>query len=410
MQVQRVVITGMGVVSAYGRGLDPFWSGLRQGESRIDYNPELKDVPGLGSCISGRVPELPEKEIPRRYRRSMSGMSLFAAFAAREAVRMAGLEDAYLAEGRAGVSMSSTVNSPYVLEDVFRKYLVHGTGVEQIRSTNFFKIMNHSCAANVAQYLGISGRVISPGAACATGGQAIALGAEAIAAGKQDVMLCGGADEVHPLTVGTFDMMDAASVKSWDDPGRASRPFDADRDGVVCSEGSGVLVLESLPSALKRGVPILGEIAGWSMNCAKNLVSPDPRTMRECILSALQSAGATPGDVDYINAHATSTIQGDADEAAVLARIFENRVPVSSLKGHLGHTMAASGALETAAVVKMMSEGMLVGTRNLENIDPDCAGINLIQEDCTKDVHAVLKNNFAFGGINTALFIRRFTA
>lgn len=406
--MQRVVITGIGAVSAYGIGMEPLWSGLKNGRSGIEYNPELENIPGLSSNLSGRVPELPEKEIPRRFRRSMSRMSLFAAFAAREAVRMAGLEEEYLSGGRAGVSMSSTVNSPYALEDVFRKYLLGGSGVEQIRSTSFFKIMNHSCAANVAQYLGISGRVISPAAACATGGQAMALGAEAIAAGKQDVMLCGGADEVHPLTVGTFDMMDAASVRHGDNPTRASRPFDADRDGVVCSEGGGVLVLESLDSALSRGALILGEIAGWSMNCAKNLVSPDPATMRECILAALQSAGAAPGDVDYINAHATSTLQGDADEAAVLARIFGKSVPVSSLKGHLGHTMAASGALETAVVARMMQEGLLLGTRNLENVDPDCAGISHIQEDCTKDVHAVLKNNFAFGGINTALVIRRY--
>ncbi len=406
--MQRVVITGTGAVSAYGLGTDCMWSGLKKGETRIEYNPGLENIPGLDSNTGVYVPELPEKDIPRRFRRSMSRMGIFAALASREAVGMAGLDEVFLGGGRVGASISSTVNSPYVLEDVFRKYLVHGTGVEQIRSTNFFKIMNHSCAANVAQYLGISGRVISPGAACATGGQAIALGAEAIAAGKQDVMLCGGADEVHPLTVGTFDMMDAASVKSWDDPGRASRPFDADRDGVVCSEGGGVLVLESLPSAFKRGVPILGEIAGWSMNCAKNLVSPDPRTMHECILSALQSAGAAPGDVDYINAHATSTIQGDADEAAVLARIFGDSVPVSSLKGHLGHTMAASGALEVAAVGCMMQEGLLLGTNNLENIDPDCAGVNLICEDCTKEVRTVLKNNFAFGGINTALLIRRY--
>jgi 3-oxoacyl-[acyl-carrier-protein] synthase II len=368
------------------------------------------DLPGIDNSVCAFVPALPEKEIARKFRRTMSRTGLFAAFAAKEAADSAGLGQEMLSSGRVGVSAASTVNSPYALEEVFRHYLLAEDKMEQIRSTSFFKIMNHSCATNITQYLGLSGRTISPAAACATGGQCIALGAEAVACGLQEAMLCGGADEVHPLTINTFDRLDAASAGPRADPKQASRPFDLDRDGVVCAEGAGMLVLESLDSAKSRQAPILGEIAGWSMNCTTNLVLPDPKAMRDCIWQALNSSDLSPEEIGYVNAHATSTIQGDAEEARVIAQVFKGSTPVSSLKGHLGHTMAACGALETMAILKMFEEDLLLGTMNLERLDPECMGIDVLQADKQKRIDTAIKNNFAFGGINTVLVIRRYSS
>ncbi|WP_415714068.1 beta-ketoacyl-[acyl-carrier-protein] synthase family protein [Maridesulfovibrio sp.] len=407
MHLQRVVITGMGAVSPLGNRVEDLWEGLLAGNSGITRMEELDAIKGLRPRIAGRVKEVNAKAIPRKARRTMSNLSIFASLAALEAIEQAGIDQDTLTGGRTGLSVGSTTGSSQALEQFFKLYLPENS-LEAIRSTEFFKIMNHSAAANLAQFLGISGRVIAASAACSTGCQNIGLAAEAIATGRQDLMLCGGTDELHPLTVGTFDIIEAASIAEIEDPASASRPFDAKRDGIVCSEGAGILLLESYEHATARGAEILAEISGFSSLCdSSNMASPSAQAINLCMAEALKEAGINAKDIDYVNAHATGTLQGDASEAQAIAELLGDTAPVSSLKGHLGHTMAASGAIETIATVRMMQENTIIPTANLNIPAEECSAINNTLHLLERPITYALKNNFALGGINTSLVLRR---
>ncbi len=409
MRLKRVVITGLGAVSPFGRGAGRLFEALCAGESGIRCVPDLADVGGLGPRIAGLVPDVDPKEIPRKNRRSMSRMSIYALLAAREALAQAGVDEDIVTGGRLGLAVGSTVGSVDTMEEFFGLYL-QSRSIENIKSMLFFRIMGHSCAANVAQALGIAGRTLAPSAACSTGCQAVGLGYECIALGSQDMMLCGGADEFHPLTPSTFDIMQAASVGFNNAPQCTPRPFDAQRDGIVCSEGAGVLLLESLDSALARDAKILAEVIGFaSTSDASSIASPDPEPVRRCMEAALANAGIPASAVSYVNAHATGTPQGDEAESRAIADLFGAYVPVSSLKGHLGHTMAASGALELVACVDMLRSGKVVPTRNLQKPGAECAGILLPLTLEDRELTTILKNNFALGGVNCSVAIRRFT-
>jgi 3-oxoacyl-[acyl-carrier-protein] synthase II len=398
----------MGAVSPYGKGVDTFIESLIDGKSAISAVANLADMKGLRSRVAGLVSDIDPKEIPRKYRRSMSNMSIYATLACREALDQARLNAEQCASGQMGVAIGSTIGSTQASQEFFDKFLSTG-GLEQMKSTVFFKIMNHSCAANVSQFLGITGRTLSPSAACATSCQAIGYGYEMIAFGKQDFMLCGGTDEYHPLSTGTFDILNAASVKFNDQPYRTPRPFDRDRDGVVCSEGSGILLLESLDTARRREANILCEIIGFAtVSDPSNIANPDMASIKRCMQLALNDANIKPEEIDYVNAHATSTKQGDIAESEAISELFGDDTPVSSLKGHLGHTMAASGALESIALVEMINRGCLIPTLNLENIDDACANIRHICKFERSSIRTAIKNNFALGGINSSLVIRRY--
>ena len=408
MQVRRVVISGMGSISPFGRGVETLVESLFAMKSAVVNVPALNDLEGLRPRVAALVPHIDPKEIPRKYRRSMSPMSVFATAACQEALGQSNPPREYFTNGRMGIIIGSTVGSPIMTEEFFRGYLA-SRSTEGMRATTFFQIMNHSCASNVAQTLGINGRILAPSSACSTSCQAIGYGFEMIAFGKQDVMLCGGADEFHPLSTAIFDIMSAASVAYNDAPHLTPRPFDLGRDGVVCSEGSGIVVLESLDSAKRRGAPILAEIVGFATRTdTSNIADPNSDSMEACIRQALQDAGMNADRIDYVNAHATGTIQGDIAEAEALNRVFGDNVPVSSLKGHLGHTMAACGALETIASIAMIEKGAVVPTLNLTTIDPLCANIRHVQPAERLWVQTLVKNNFALGGVNTSIVIRRY--
>lgn len=408
MRLKRVVITGVGAVSPFGRGFDVLFDGLREGRSAVTHLTELESVGGLTTHVASLVKGADINEVPRKIRRSMSPMSIYAYWAANEAVAMAKMDEATLQGGRFGLAMGSTLGSPHATEEFFTSYFPD-TSVEQIKAMAFFKIMGHSVAANVAQALGITGRVVSPTGACSTSCQAMGMGYEAIAMGRQDFMLCGGADEYHPLTSATFDIMMAASANYNDTPEKTPRPFDAARDGVVCGEGAGAILLESLDSALSRKAPILAELVGFSSTSdPSSIANPDPYPVYNCMKGALEDAGLAPSDISYVNAHATGTLQGDEAESRAIAMLFGDSTPVSGFKGHMGHTMAASGVLELAGCLGMMKHSLLIPTRNLDNPAPECGGINHIRELAVHPVTAVLKNNFALGGINCSLVLRRY--
>jgi 3-oxoacyl-[acyl-carrier-protein] synthase II len=272
----------------------------------------------------------------------------------------------------------------------------------------FFKTMNHSCAANTAQALGVTGRIISPSAACASSNLAVGLAFEMIAAGKQDVMICGGSDEHHCLAPAVFDIMNAASCKYNSEPKQTPRPFDINRDGVVCAEGAGIIVLEDMEYACRRNADILAEIIGFAtFSSPENMANPDSQTIAECMGCSMSQARINVEEVDYLNAHATATIQGDIAEAQAIGAVMGDKVPVSSLKGNLGHTMAASGAMELIASIQMMHYNTLIPTRNLVTPDPECDVIDFVIMPREIEINVILKNSFALGGINSAILIRR---
>ncbi len=404
--MRRVVITGTGAISPFGRGVAELIKGLNEHRSAVEILDYLADYEGLRTRLAALVPGVNDRDIARNKRRSMSRQSIFAVLAAREALDQAGLSEKNFASGNYGVAIGTTISSLETCENFFADHLKDKSFL-RMKTSLFFKTMNHSAATNVAQFFGLEGRLLAPAAACATGCQAIGYAYEMIAAGMQEAMVCGGTEEFHPLSAATFDLMNAASFRYNENPKLASRPFDRQRDGVVCGEGAGILVLEEFESAKKRGAEILAEIIGFAtLTETGSIAEPSSAAMQKCMISALDAAGVKPENIDYINAHATATEKGDIAEAQALTAVFGSRVPVSSFKGHLGHTLAASGGLETIATVEMLRRGEIWPTRNLDEIDPQCIGPDIFSGIRTGDFKLALKNNFALGGVNCCLVIK----
>lgn len=403
MHLNRVVITGRGSVSPYGLGVKTLIDNCWAGQSGVRAMDEWRMIKGLGSYIAAPVPFFDVKKyLPRVARRTMGDMAVYATLASREAVQDAKFSDELLAANDIGIAMGSTTGSPAEYDRLYREFL-HGQSIDSIKSGMFFKIMGHSCAANVMYTLGIRGEQWAPTSACTSSAQAIGLGYLLIRQGRQRAVICGGADEVHHSVTMIFDIIRAASHDN-DNPACTPRPFDSSRDGVVCGGGSGVLILESLDSALSRGAHIYGEITGFGhAGDPGHIANPSAGAMAGVMGAALQEAELSVKDVDYINAHATGTEQGDIAEANAISSMAASNVPVSSLKGHLGHTLGASGAMESILVLEMMQRGELLPTLNLEQVDPECGDINLINNSMTCPVKTVLKNNFALGGVNVAI-------
>jgi len=407
MSQRRVVITGIGAVSPFGAGVECLWRHLVAGDSAVRVVPKMTQLGGLRSSVAATVPEIDVSVIPRKKRRFMSSMSMYSCLAALEAIQMSELTEGQVKNRTTGLCLASTTGSSAESETFFNEFNRTGS-IENIKSTMFFKTMNHSCAANTAQALGIRGRIVSPSAACASGTMGIGLAYETITAGHQDVMFCGGADEHHVLATAVFDIMHAASCDFNNEPQQTPRPFDIHRDGVVCAEGAGVLILEELEHAKNRNANILAEVAGFAtLSSPEDIANPDSQTMTECMAGAIRHAGISAKEVDYVNAHATATIQGDIAESQAIRAVFGKHAPVSSLKGHIGHTMAASGPLELIACIQMMHHGQLIPTRNLETPDPECNGITFVRSVQRIPVRTILKNSFALGGINSTIVIRR---
>jgi 3-oxoacyl-[acyl-carrier-protein] synthase II len=333
----------------------------------------------------------------------MTKMSLHATLAAQEALADAHLETPPLTMS---FLLGSTMSSMAAWLAFAEKFL--GGQLGQVKTTAVFQMMNHSPLANVAQALGLPGVGYGNCAACATGLLNVGLAAQLVASGLADVVLCGGTDEYHPIMTGCFSIMNAASDQFNHEPERASRPFDRQRGGIVCAEGCGLLVVESLESAEKRGADIHAEIIGFGSNTeTKNIATPTAASIGQCIRLALADAGLDAGAVDFVNAHATSTAVGDAEECAAIAAVFGDRVPVNSLKGHLGHTMAASGTLELIASIKMMQAEKFAPTLNLSDPAPECAAVRHLRADEPLTVSVLQKNSFALGGTNCSLLVRR---
>jgi 3-oxoacyl-[acyl-carrier-protein] synthase II len=402
----KVFVTGMGVMSSLGNSVDSLMENLLAGRTAVRAYPEWKVYRGLYSYLGAPVPEYAIGEVPRTARRGMSRMSEMAYLATVQALQQAKLPvGPELSSPRTLLCMGSTTGSPVTLETYFKKLFEKG-GPEGQLSTSFFKVMNHSIAANVAVALNFAGPQLSPASACSTSTQAIILGWELIKAGMYDVVIAGGADELHYTSVAVFDIVQAASRKYNDTPELTPRPFDRARDGLVVSEGAGVVILESEAHARRRGVRPLNVLEGGAyFGDGFHMTQPQAQSMVTVMQLALERATMDPRRIGYVNAHATGTTIGDVEEAQATAQVVGSNVPVSSLKGHLGHSLAACGALDLIASAEMMRLGTLIPTRNLTEIDPQCAGINLLQEEKKVEVRTVMSNNFAFGGMSASLIL-----
>jgi 3-oxoacyl-[acyl-carrier-protein] synthase II len=344
---------------------------------------------------------------PRKKIRTMGRVSLLATRATELALDDAGLLGSpSIADGATGLAYGSTSGSPPAME-VYARTFYTSRSVKGIAATDYPQFMSHTCVANLALFFGIRGRIVPTCSACTAGSQGIGYGYEAIRLGRQDLMIAGGAEELHPVNAAVFDIMFATSVRN-DSPKRTPRPFDAARDGLVVGEGAGTVVLEELEHARARGARIYAEVVGYGTNCdGHHMTNPDVDGMRGVMELALADAGLAPSAIGYVNAHGTGTELGDVAESQATARVFGRGVPVSSLKGHLGHTLGACGALEAWMAIQMAREGWVAPTLNLDDVDPRCGDLDYVQgEPRPLAPEYVMSNNFAFGGVNTSLIFR----
>ena len=404
MNRRRVVVTGRGVTSALGNSPGELFDSLAAGKCAVR---EMTEWGGGKFAAPADLPSGIEKRIPRSFRRSMGKIGIYTAFAAQNAAGEAALSPELLASGRCGCVIGSTMGGSESIAETFR--MIFQGREEELPASQFFKCVSHTAAFNTANLLIIRGNVQSPSAACASGLQAVGQARDLVAWGIQDIVLCGGAEELSAEVNGSFDMINASLNSFGKGEKSGSRPFDADRTGLVCGEGAGVLVLEELEHALKRGAKIFGEITGFATcGCGSNISQSDASAIVRCLELVYKDAGSVPDQTDYISAHATSTVQGDREEAAALREVFGDAVPVSSLKGHLGHTLGASGAIELIAALEMMARGVLLPTLRLEHVAEDCAGVDHVREIRREEIRTFLKNCFAFGGINATLLCKKY--
>lgn len=405
--MRRVAVTGIGVASPIGDDLATASAALREGRHGIERceawaaHPEM--LTRLGAPVRTDLGRW-----SRKVTRTMGRVALLALHATEGAIAQAGLTEDELTTGRAGLAYGSTHGSTAAWEK-FALTLESPNALLGLGSNAYLKFSTHTCAANLAVHLGIRGRVYTTCAACVSASQAIGTGYEAIRYGMQDVMICGGAEEMHYITAGVFDVLQATSTRFNDRPDLSPRPFDRDRDGLVVGEGAGTLVLEDWERARTRGANILAELVGYGTSCdGTHITAPSPEGMESAMRLALADAQLDPTAVDYVNAHGTGTSVGDVEEARATWKVFGERALVSSTKAFTGHTLGACGAIEAAFCVGMMNDGFVAPSRNLALVDPEIPPLGFVigsARDARPQV--VMSNNFAFGGINTSLVMRR---
>ncbi len=410
MPTRRVVITAASAITPIGHGRDDIIRSLTQGISGVK---KIKPDDLLTDKVEAGVFGTVDYDIPfdfeRRYRKTMGPVAFYACQVAKEVLAASQLDQSFTTSGRLGVAFGSIHGSPGVQRNIYKNFYTRdGAGYSSIGAVDYLKSMVHTTAVNITRMFGITGRVISSGTACTTSTQSIGFGYEAVKFGLADAMLCGGADEYDTTTVAVFDNLLACSTEFNDQPHLTPRPFDTDRDGLVVGEGAAAVMLETLDSARKRGAPILGEIIGFACNNnGGDMILPNKNGMTAVIRQALDTAEIPPEAVDYISAHATATKMGDIIESQAIAKIFGPRPMVTGLKSYMGHTMAACGAIETVMTLYMMAEGFVAPTLNLKQVDERCADIGHVTALKEKSIRIAQIQNFAFGGVNTALIIRR---
>lgn len=408
----RVAITGVGGISPLGHQWSDIRAALERFQNTVQSLPEWGKYEGLNTRLGApAAPFTLPPHFDRKATRTMGRVAIMGTLACEMALQQAGLTgSALLRSGDLGVAFGSSSGSPSAIADFGRMILEHTT--QGISAGTYVRMMPHTVAVNAALHLGITGRVIPTSSACTSGSQGIGYAYEAIRHGHQKAMLAGGAEELDVTAVAVFDTLFATSQFN-DAPRVSPRPFDAKRDGLVLGEGACAFVLEEWQHAAQRGATILGEVVGFGTNCdGTHITRPNANTMGMAMRMALQSANLTADRIGYVNAHGTATEHGDIAESLATLEVLGPRLPISSLKSYMGHTLGACGALETWMSLEMMRDGWFASTVNLQDPDPRCAPLDYLmgRDGRLISTEYVMCNNFAFGGINTSLILRRVSA
>jgi len=411
---RRVVVTGVGLVTPLGTGTDVTWNNLIAGKSGIRRISHFDaQATGMACTIAGEVPDFKvEDYVNRKDARKMDTFIQYGIAAADMALKQSGLEITDANADRVGVAIGSGIGGMPAIEKTMRAYEKGGAR----KISPFFIPMTiiNMASGWVSMLTGAKGPNVATVTACATATHAIGEAFEIIASGKADAMIAGGTEAcICELAVGGFSASRALSTRN-DEPERASRPWDVDRDGFIMGEGAGILMLESLESAQARGATILAELSGFGMSSdAFHITTPSPRGEGggRCMKMALDSAGMKPEDVDYINAHGTSTPAGDICETQGIMDLFGDhaaKLMVSSTKSMTGHLLGAAGGIEAAFTVLALHNGIVPPTINLENQDPECDLDFVPNEARHADIKVAISNSFGFGGTNASVVIRKF--
>jgi 3-oxoacyl-[acyl-carrier-protein] synthase II len=408
---RRVVITAEAAITPIGHGKKDIFNNLVKGVSGIRRIKDQDDLLSkyLHSKVFGIVDYEITYEFSRKFSKTLGPVAYYACQVAKEVIEQAGLSQEMLSSGRIGVAFGSIHGSPTVQRSIYEALFdPDRKGYSKINATDYLKSMVHTTAVNITRMFGITGRVISSCTACTTASQSIGYGYESVKYGLQDAMICGAADEYDLTTVAVFDNLLACSTAYNDTPHLTPRPFDVKRDGLVIGEGAGAVLLEEYEHATKRGAPILAEVIGFS--CSNNggdLILPNADGVKRTIKMGLENARINSSDVDFISAHATSTKVGDIVEAQAIHAEYGEGPHVTGLKGYIGHTMSACGAIETIFTLYMMQEGVIVPTLNLEEVDQRCNMVKHVMKLRETNIDIASIHNFAFGGVNTSLFIKK---
>ena len=397
--MKNVVVTGMGIISCIGSGLNEVLSSLKNGKSGIKPNPTYKEM-GFRSHVSGSIDINLSELIDRKVLRFMSEASGFAYLAAQEALINAGLDLSSIDTSRIGiVAGSGGASSAAQIE---ASDIARAKGPKRIGPYAVTKTMGSTVSAILGTTLKLKGMNYSISSACSTSAHCIGHAAELIQLGKQDIVIAGGAEQEHWTSSSMFDAMGALSSQYNDSPEQASRAFDLNRDGFVIAGGSGMLILEEEEHALKRNAPIIARLAGYCANSdGYDMVSPSGEGATRCMNEALEIYG---GDIDYINAHGTSTPVGDLAELGAIKNVFGDSGPViGSTKSMTGHSLGATGAQEAIYSILMMQNNFIAPSINIDNLVEEAEGLKIAQIKIEQEVNAVMSNSFGFGGTNASL-------
>ena len=404
--MNRVVITGMGVYSTIGNNLNEVRESLYKGKSGIVIDPARIEL-GFRSPLTGII-ERPNLKgiLPRRMRVGLPEQGEYAYMSTMEALTNAKIDEYFLDKNQVGILFGNDSSSTPVVEaaDIVREK----KNTMLIGSGSIFQAMNSTITMNLSVILKLKGINLTISAACASGSHAIGMGYLFIKQGLQNAIICGGAQEINPLSMASFDALNAFSVR-LSDPTRASRPFDRNRDGLVPSGGAATVILENYETAVKRGAPILGEVLGYGFSSNGDHISvPNVEGPVRSLEMAIKDARLSTCDIDYLNAHATSTPVGDTNEAQAIYEVFKDcKVPVSSTKSMTGHEMWMGGASEVIYSMIMAQNSFIAPNINFENPDEDSAKLNIISKTTEKKIDIFLSNSFGFGGTNSSLIIKK---
>jgi 3-oxoacyl-[acyl-carrier-protein] synthase II len=406
--MRRVVITGMGGITALGNSWREIQARMARGETAVRRMQDWDRYHGINTRLAAPVPNFSIADhYPRKKTRTMGQVAKMAVSATELALTDAGiLDDPDLRNGRTGIAYGSSFGSPGPVV-AFAEFMTDGSS-KTLNASSYIQMMSHTAAVNIGLFFGVTGRVIPTSSACTSGSQAIGYAYEAIRWGKADMMIAGGADELDVTESAVFDTLYATSTRN-DRPETTPRPYDRDRDGLVIGEGATTLVLELRDRAIARGATIYAEAVGFACNSDGNHVTqPQASTMEVALRLALEDAGLKPEAIGFVNGHGTATEWGDIAETEATRAALGFGAPIHSLKSYFGHSLGACGAMEAWLGIEMMRDGWFAPTINLDNIDPRCAELDyVVKEPRRLEIEHLMSNNFAFGGINTSLIFKR---